>query len=222
MLATLLGVSVAAECDHGVPLAATHARRDVREAIVAKAGLSGRDDAKLILSGMRWLGLFSTDRLERKGTLIDTLAHAMVQKMAYKDGERDMIMLQHTFVLEKPDGTQARPKTHPRLRDQAQETRTSTLLEFGIPNGDTAMSRTVGIPCAIATQLILDGLPCMPVPGAVTTRQEPSPARACWRRSQPTCTSRSLSCSRRRAWAARRRLSPTSAACGSGHGHAIE
>ena len=38
-----------------------------------------------------------------------------------------------------------------------QEVRTSTLLEFGIRHGDTAMSRTVGIPCAIATQLILDG-----------------------------------------------------------------
>lgn len=31
------------------------------------------------------------------------------------------------------------------------------MLEYGIPNGATAMARTVGIPCGIATQLILDG-----------------------------------------------------------------
>jgi saccharopine dehydrogenase (NADP+, L-glutamate forming) len=31
------------------------------------------------------------------------------------------------------------------------------MLEYGIPNGATAMARTVGIPCAIAVQLILDG-----------------------------------------------------------------
>jgi saccharopine dehydrogenase (NADP+, L-glutamate forming) len=31
------------------------------------------------------------------------------------------------------------------------------MVEYGIPNGYTAMARTVGIPCAIAVQLILDG-----------------------------------------------------------------
>ncbi len=43
------------------------------------------------------------------------------------------------------------------LMFELQETRTSTMVEYGIPNGATAMSRTVGIPCAIAVQLILDG-----------------------------------------------------------------
>jgi saccharopine dehydrogenase (NADP+, L-glutamate forming) len=31
------------------------------------------------------------------------------------------------------------------------------MVEYGIPNGATAMARTVGIPCGIAVQLILDG-----------------------------------------------------------------
>lgn len=37
------------------------------------------------------------------------------------------------------------------------------MLEYGIPNGATAMSRTVGIPCAIAAQLILDGTSALSV-----------------------------------------------------------
>ena len=42
-------------------------------------------------------------------------------------------------------------------KDGKQETITSTMIEYGTPGGDTAMARTVGVPCGIATQLILDG-----------------------------------------------------------------
>ncbi|UCE21450.1 MAG: saccharopine dehydrogenase, partial [Candidatus Aminicenantes bacterium] len=33
----------------------------------------------------------------------------------------------------------------------------STLIDYGIPNGDSSMARTVGLPAAIATRLILEG-----------------------------------------------------------------
>jgi len=33
----------------------------------------------------------------------------------------------------------------------------STLVEYGIPGGDSAMARTVGLPLAIATRMVLDG-----------------------------------------------------------------
>ncbi len=59
-----------------------------------------------LLQAFHRLGLLSDDTVEVKGTLLETLAHTMCQKMSYKDGERDMIMLQHTFVLEKPSGFQ--------------------------------------------------------------------------------------------------------------------
>ena len=42
-------------------------------------------------------------------------------------------------------------------RDGSTEPRTATLLEYGNPNGYQAMAKTVGVPCGIATQLILDG-----------------------------------------------------------------
>jgi hypothetical protein len=53
-----------------------------------------------------------------------------------------MIVLLHDFVAQYPD---------------RQEHITSTLLDFGIPGGDTAMARTVGLPAAIATRFILEG-----------------------------------------------------------------
>ena len=53
-----------------------------------------------------------------------------------------MIVLQHEFVAEYPD---------------RKEYMRSALVDFGIPNGETAMSRTVGLPAAIGVLRILDG-----------------------------------------------------------------
>ncbi|MGD8399176.1 MAG: saccharopine dehydrogenase C-terminal domain-containing protein, partial [Anaerolineae bacterium] len=63
-------------------------------------------------------------------------------KMAYAPGERDMLIMQHEFVAEYPD---------------RREAITSTLIDYGISHGDTSMSRTVGLPAAIAVRLILQG-----------------------------------------------------------------
>ncbi len=54
-----------------------------------------------------------------------------------------MIVLHHEFVAEYPK--------------RKKEKITSTLIDYGIPHGDTAMSRTVGLPAAIAATLILQG-----------------------------------------------------------------
>lgn len=111
---------------------------------VEKAGLEGSPNKTRIVSGLKWLGLVSDSLVTRSNSILDTLAAALSTKMEYKEGERDMIMLQHRFEIEKADGSP--------------EVRTSTMVEYGVPNGDTAMSTTVGVPCAIATQLILDGV----------------------------------------------------------------
>lgn len=41
---------------------------------------------------------------------------------------------------------------------ESQETITTTLEAYGTPNGHSAMAVTVGIPCGIASQLVLDGV----------------------------------------------------------------
>ena len=54
-----------------------------------------------------------------------------------------MIILRHQFIASYPG--------------DKEEKITSTLIDFGIPNGDTSMARTVGLPAAISTRLILEG-----------------------------------------------------------------
>ncbi len=99
-------------------------------------------DAKPI-TDLDWLGLFSDEPLPAgKVTPIDILTERMLSLMAYKPGERDMLIMQHEFEARFPDH---------------QEIITATLIDYGIPYGDTSMSRTVGLPAAIATRLILQG-----------------------------------------------------------------
>lgn len=99
-------------------------------------------DAKPV-TDLEWLGLTSGDPLPAGAdTLLDVLARRMLEKMQYAPGERDMLVMQHEFVVERSHG---------------REKITSTLVDYGIPNGDSAMSRLVGLPAAIAARRILDG-----------------------------------------------------------------
>ncbi len=89
-----------------------------------------------------WLGLFSDEPLPDAPNVMDVMVARMDQKMPYEPGERDMIVLFHDFLAEFPDH---------------KEHLTSTLVDFGIPNGDSAMARTVSLPAAVATWMILQG-----------------------------------------------------------------
>jgi len=102
-------------------------------------------EAVRIISGLRWIGLFLEEPVApRAGNLLDTLCARLEKLMAYAPGERDLVMLQHKFVVERADGTE--------------QILTSTLEAYGAPGGHTAMALTVGVPCGIATQLVLDGV----------------------------------------------------------------
>jgi hypothetical protein len=68
-------------------------------------------EAVRVISGLRWVGLFSPERLiPRGGNLLDTLCARLETLMAYGPGERDLVMLQHKFVVERSDGTEVRYK----------------------------------------------------------------------------------------------------------------
>jgi saccharopine dehydrogenase-like NADP-dependent oxidoreductase len=67
----------------------------------------------------------------------------MFEKLAFRPGERDLIVLYHDFRVAFPDGKQERI--------------TSRLIDFGIKNGDSSMSRTVSLPAAIGAHMILEG-----------------------------------------------------------------
>lgn len=96
-----------------------------------------------IISNMEWLGLFG-DAVVPKGvnTYLDALCSLCKERLRYAPGEKDMLLMKHEFIVDYPDRT---------------ETITSTLIDYGIPNGDTSMSRTVSLPVGIAVRLVLDG-----------------------------------------------------------------
>jgi len=102
----------------------------------------GDDASEEVLDRLEWLGFFSNDKLPDEPTYLDIMTARFLEKMPYKDGERDMIVLYHDFLAEWPNKKQ-------RI--------TSTLVDFGIPHDDSSMARTVSLPAAIATRLILQG-----------------------------------------------------------------
>ncbi|KAF1816750.1 putative Saccharopine dehydrogenase [Eremomyces bilateralis CBS 781.70] len=117
---------------------------DLVRAISSKISFRDNDEKERILDGLRWIGMLSsTEKATASGTPLDTLCASLAAKMGYAEGERDLVFLQHTFGIEWADGKK--------------ETRTSTLVEFGDPKGYTAMTKLVGVPCAIAVLKVLDG-----------------------------------------------------------------
>jgi saccharopine dehydrogenase (NADP+, L-glutamate forming)/spermidine synthase len=111
------------------------------------AGVLDVDRTSDTITRMEWLGLFADepipwDDLPTRSPL-DALAALMLAKMPLEPGERDLCVMQHEVVGEYPSGTS--------------ESVTSTLVAFGEPGGDSAISRTVGLPAAIATTMVLDG-----------------------------------------------------------------
>lgn len=101
--------------------------------------LKDNDD---IINRLKWLGLFD-DRMisPDRGTNADLLVKLMLDKMSYRSHEKDMIIV-HDEIIARIDGRY--------------EKRTSIMMVEGIPHGDSAMSRAVSLPAAIASKHILE------------------------------------------------------------------
>ena len=67
----------------------------------------------------------------------------MQDKLEFGSSERDMVLMRHDFEVTYKDG-------------RNDERKSSLLLDYGDPNGDSSMARTVGLTIAIGAQLILD------------------------------------------------------------------
>lgn len=114
---------------------------DIKKALSAHLNIEESSD---IIQRFEWLGLLSDEPLPlEKDSPLNILGAKMLEKLQYEEGERDMIMLQHQFIASYPG--------------DKKEKITSTLIDFGIPHGDSSMARTVGLPAAISTKLILEG-----------------------------------------------------------------
>ena len=114
--------------------------RDVRQEAMDYLGIPENSYA---FYNLDWLGLFSDEPLPvTEGSPLDVLVANMLAKMQYAEGERDMLVMQHEFIAQYPDRREKIP---------------STMIDYGIPFDDTSMSRTVGLPAAIAVRMILQG-----------------------------------------------------------------
>ncbi|PRP87061.1 Saccharopine dehydrogenase [Planoprotostelium fungivorum] len=96
------------------------------------------------IQNIEWMGLFDFGREvpQTVNTTLDVLNTLAKEKWVYAAGEVDMLVLKHTFEVEYPDRV---------------DTVTSTMVDYGIPNGETSMSRTVSLPVAIAIRLVFEG-----------------------------------------------------------------
>ena len=95
-----------------------------------------------VIKKLRWLGLFDDSLIPiEEGTNVDVLVDLMIRKMSYAAGEKDMIIVHDEIVAD----VEGRTEIH-----------ISSMVVEGIPNGDSAMSRAVSLPAAIASKLILE------------------------------------------------------------------
>ncbi len=114
---------------------------DIRKEV---AGRLDKDPNAKCLDRLQWMGLFDDTPIPTAGSHLDALSDLFLDKLGgFKAGEQDMIVMLHEFTAEYPDGKV--------------EKITSTLLDYGIPNGDSSMARTVSLPVAIAVRMMLEG-----------------------------------------------------------------
>jgi len=116
---------------------------DLTQALLKKLNLeAGSERAKTAIDAFKFYGLFSDKVAPFKGNLLDTFSQTLLEQMEYKEGEKDMLFLHNTFVVETKDGKKKKI--------------VAKLVDFGDERG-FAMAKTVGYPCAVATKKILSG-----------------------------------------------------------------
>jgi len=112
----------------------------LREEIKTRFSLKEGD---LGLKAIEWLGVLENELApEGKNSPFDLISDLMIGKMMMSEDERDMVIMQHILQVTRSDGNQ--------------ETIVARLLDYG--NREyTSIARTVALPAAIATVLILEG-----------------------------------------------------------------
>ncbi|MCX6282823.1 MAG: saccharopine dehydrogenase [Bacteroidetes bacterium] len=108
------------------------------------AGCLGIPVDSYALDSLEWLGLFEDKPMNRKtDSTFEVVSDLMIKKMGLAEDERDMVVLQHTFLAAYSDGRK--------------EVVRSRMLDFGSPSTDTSIARTVALPAAIGVEMILKG-----------------------------------------------------------------
>lgn len=99
-----------------------------------------RDDQQM--QTIEELGLFSDDPIDKLGNPLDSLASSLAKRLTYGPNERDIIIMHNEIGYTWPNGTK--------------EKKTVDFIEYGDSNGFSGMAKTVGLPTAIATKMVLE------------------------------------------------------------------
>jgi saccharopine dehydrogenase (NADP+, L-glutamate forming) len=100
------------------------------------------DKESKTMEKIKFLGLFEDTQIPvSSGTNADVLVDLMLKKMSYGPEEKDMVIIVNEIIAKFLDHS---------------EKRVGVMFLKRIPGGDSAMSRAVSLPAAIASKLILD------------------------------------------------------------------
>jgi saccharopine dehydrogenase-like NADP-dependent oxidoreductase len=114
--------------------------KNLRNALALKLGIPAQSTA---IQSLDYLGFFSDEKLKyNDSTPFEITSDRMIKKMLLSGNERDTVILQHIFLAVYPDGSR--------------EVIKSSMLDFGSPDTNTSIARTVALPAAIAVKLILE------------------------------------------------------------------
>lgn len=109
------------------------------------ANFLGLNPTGKIIDNLKYLGLFSKDKIGGNPKCAnDVLTKILIDKLPLPKGARDMVILSHEIIYEHPE-------------KNTKEKVTSTYVDYGEDEIFTAISKTVGLPAAMAAKLILTG-----------------------------------------------------------------
>jgi saccharopine dehydrogenase (NADP+, L-glutamate forming) len=115
-------------------------KNNLRKNLAAKLCVAENSTA---MESLAFLGFFDDEKLHYKETTpFEITSDRMISRMMLADNERDIVLLQHVILASYPDGRK--------------EVIRSSMADAGSPSTNTAIARTVALPAAIATRLILE------------------------------------------------------------------
>jgi saccharopine dehydrogenase (NADP+, L-glutamate forming) len=115
-------------------------KMDLKRNLALKLGIQESSPA---IKSLDFLGFFDDEKLNYgETTPFEITSDRMIARMMLNESEKDIVLLQHLILASYPNGTR--------------EVIRSSMVDSGSPSTNTAISRTVALPAAIAARLILE------------------------------------------------------------------
>lgn len=95
---------------------------------------------------LEWLGFFEENQVEpQKGSARDVVTKLYGKKLVFAPGELDLIAMQHEYIVHYPDSGK-------------RQRITSTLVDRGNVDEESAIARTTGVPIGIGAHFVATGV----------------------------------------------------------------